>query len=118
MFQELAGEAGIWPEQQRMLSAYHPSIQVWHRHGRRSVRGFSINLRMMALVDGGVVATQPDAADGKAAISLALRNAGFLKQRQGAPAPSDKDELGRHRSPIAALGIRDLDAPASVLLVA
>src|SRR5271166_3550854 len=71
---------------------------------------------MMALVDAGVVATQPDAADRKAAISPALRNARFLKQRQGAPARSNKDELGRHRSPLTALSILDLDAPASVFL--
>ena len=58
--------------------------------------GLSIDLRMMTLVDGGVVAPQPDAADRKAGISLALRNALFLKQRQGAPARSNKDELGLH----------------------
>src|ERR1700730_19185209 len=73
---------------------------------------------MVALVDAGVVAAQPDAADRKAAISLALRDAGFLKQRQGAAARSNKDELGRHRSPLSALGILDFDAPASVFLAA
>src|ERR1700693_1619897 len=98
MFQESGGEAGIRAKEQRVLSAYHPGVEVRHRHGRRSVRGFSIDLRMMAFVDGGVVAAQPDAADREATISCAFGNAGFLQQRQSATASPDEDELGRHRS--------------------
>src|ERR1700688_2075741 len=73
---------------------------------------------MMALVDGGVVAAQPDATDRETAISFALRDAGFLKQRQGAAACSNKDELRRHRSPLAAFDALDFDAPPSVSLAA
>jgi hypothetical protein len=47
----------------------------------RATERFAVDLGMMALVDGGVVAAQPDAADRKAAIYLAFRYAGFLKQR-------------------------------------
>jgi hypothetical protein len=71
---------------------------------------------MVALVDVGVVTAQPEATDRKARISLALWNAGFLQQGQSPAARSYEDELGRHRSPLAALGVFDLDPPSSVLL--
>ena len=67
--------------------------------------GFSVHLRMVAFVDAGIVAAQPEAADRKARISLALWNAGFLQQRQCAATRSYEDELGRNRSPLAALDL-------------
>jgi len=44
----------------------------------------------MALIDVRVVAAEPDPADRKAAISLALRDSRLLKQRQGAAARANE----------------------------
>jgi hypothetical protein len=40
-----------------------------------------IDLGVVAVVDLGVVAAQPDAADWKSAVAFAFRDAGLLQQR-------------------------------------
>jgi hypothetical protein len=71
---------------------------------------------MVTLVDLGIVAAEPDSANWEAAIAAALWDAGFLQQWQRAAACADKDELGLHRSLLAAFEIVNLDAPASMFL--
>src|SRR5580692_1877449 len=87
-----------------------------HRHRRRAYRRLAVDLGVVALVDLGIVATQPDAADGEAAIASALRDTGLLQQWQRAAAGADKDEFGPHRPLLAANRIMNLDAPAPVVL--
>ena len=67
---------------------------------------------MMPLVQLGIVAAQPDAAHGKSAIALFLRDAGLLQQRQRAAAGAEKDEFRRGRPPVAALCVLGLQPPA------
>jgi hypothetical protein len=47
----------------------------------------------MALIDVGIVAAKPNAADRKPAVSLAFRYTGLLKQQKGATARADKTNL-------------------------
>ncbi len=70
----------------------------------------------MPLVDLRIIAAQPDAADRKSAVTLSLRDAGFLQQRQCAAAGAEIDELARGRTHVAALGILHVEAPAAARL--
>ena len=101
-----------------MLPADHPCIEVGNRHRRRTDGRLAIDLGVMAFVDLRIVAAQPDAADREPAVALSLRNAGFLQQQQSVAAGAQKDELGRDRPHVAALGVRGVDAPASARLAA
>src|SRR5258705_624614 len=87
-----------------------------HRNRRRAHRRLAVDFGMVALVDLGIVATEPDSANWEAAIASALWDAGFLQQWQRAAACTDKDELGLHRPFLAAIEIVNLDAPAPVFL--
>src|ERR1700722_18500138 len=87
-----------------------------HRHRRRAHRGLAVDLGMVALVDLGVVAAQPDSADREATIASTLRDTGFLQQWQRTAACADEDELGPYRSLLAAVEVLNLDPPAPSLL--
>src|SRR5262249_43539905 len=78
----------------------------------------AIDLGVMALVDVGVVAAQPNAADGKSAVALALRDSGLLQEQQRAAAGSEIDELRRGRARLAAVLVLHVDAPAPARLAA
>jgi hypothetical protein len=71
---------------------------------------------MMALVQAGVVAAQPDATHRKSAVAPRFRNAGFLQQRQRAAAGPQIDEPGCGRALRAADGALEVHAPASARL--
>src|SRR5215211_5187483 len=101
-----------------MLAANDPGVEVGNGHRRRTDGRLAIDLGVVALVDLGVIAAQPDAADRKSAVASAFRDAGFLQQRQRAAACTEIDELGRRRVFFTALRIFCLDAPAPVTLAA
>ena len=71
---------------------------------------------MVALVDLGIVAAEPDSTNWEATIAVALRDAGFLQQWQRAAACADKHELCLYRSLLAAVEIVNLHAPAPMIL--
>src|SRR6201999_155153 len=112
MLQEFAREAGEGPEQQRVLPTDDAGVEMRHRHRRRAHRRLAVDLGMVALVDFGIVAAQPDSADREAAIAPPLRYTGFLQQRQRTAARADEDELCRYRLFLAAIEILNLDPPA------
>src|SRR5258708_13705043 len=116
MLQEFTREAGIGTEQQRVLAADDPGIEMRHRHWRRADRRLAVNLGMVALVDFGIVAAKPNSADREAAIAAALGNAGFLQQRHPAAACADEDEFCRHRSLLAPFEVLNFAAPAPIVL--
>src|SRR5258708_744785 len=116
MLQEFTREAGIGTEQQRVLAADDPGIEMRHRHWRRADRRLAVSLGMVALVDFGIVAAKPNSADREAAIAAALGNAGFLQQWQRAAACADEYEFCLHRSLLAAIEIVNLNAPAPIFL--
>src|SRR5260370_6310843 len=118
MLQKLAREAGIGTEQQRVLAADDPGIEMRHRHWRRADRRLAVNLGMVALVDFGIVAAKPNSADREAAIAAALGNAGFLQQWQRAAACADEYEFCLHRSLLAPIELVNLDPPPSLVFAA
>ena len=73
--------------------------------------GFAIDLRMMALVDAGVVAAQPNAAHREPGIAVALGNARFLQQRQRSAAAAQEYELGSDIPVLAGLFVPGAHAP-------
>src|SRR5258706_7991704 len=87
-----------------------------YRHRRRANRRLAVNLGMVALVDLGIVAAQPDSADREASIAAALGNAGFLQQGQRAAARADEHEFCRYRLLLAAPDIMDFNPPAAIFL--
>src|SRR5882672_11393644 len=87
-----------------------------HRHRRRTHRRLAVNFGMVALVDFGIVAAQPDSTDREAAIAVALGNTGFLQQGQRAAACADEHEFRLYRSLLAALEIVNIDTPAPTVL--
>src|SRR3979490_186399 len=87
-----------------------------HRHRRRADRRLAVNLGVVPLVDLGIVAAQPNAADGKATIAPPLGDAGLLQQWQRASACADEHEFRLYRSLLAAIKIVNLDAPAPIVL--
>ena len=78
-----------------MLPANDPRVEVGNRHRRRTDRGLAVDLGVVALVDVGVIAAQPNAADRKSAVAPALRDPGLLQQQQRAAAGPEIDELPR-----------------------
>src|SRR5271154_5162271 len=96
MLQELGRETGIGPEQQRLLAADDPRVEMGNRHRRRARGGLAINLCVVLVADSVDVAAQPDAAHREAAVPLCLGNMRLLQQREGAAARPDEDELGRY----------------------
>jgi len=88
---KLAREASIGAEQQRPLAADDASVEMRHRHRRRTHRCLAVDLRMMTAGDVRSIAAQPDAADGKAAVPSALRYLRFLQQR-ACPVPNFLEE--------------------------
>src|SRR5262245_27182630 len=97
-----------------MLSADDARVEVGNRHRRGADGGLAVDLGMMALVQAGVVAAQPDAAHRKSAVASAFWNAGFLQQRQRTAAGPKIDEPGRGRALRVADGALEVQAPASV----
>src|SRR5262249_34554754 len=98
ILEEFGGKARIRPEQERVFAAYDPRVEVGNRQRGRTDGRLAIDLGVMALVDVGVVAAQPNAADGKSAVALALRDSGLLQEQQRAAAGSEIDELRRGRA--------------------
>src|SRR5215831_1350952 len=72
----------------------------------------AIDLGVVALVDVGIVAAQPNAADRKSAVAPAFRDTGLFQQQQRAAAGPEIDELRRGRARLAAVLVLHLDAPA------
>jgi len=93
VFEEFRREARVGSEQQRVLAADDPRIEMRNRHRRRTDRGLAVDLGVMAFVQLGIVAAQPDAAHGKSAVSFSLGDLGFLQQPQRAAAGAEKDEF-------------------------
>src|SRR5260370_16104916 len=99
-----------------MLTVDHAGIEMGNRHWRRTDRCLAVDLGVMPLVDLRIIAAQPDAADRKSAVTLSLRDAGFLQQRQCAAAGAEIDALARGRTHVAALGILHVEAQATARL--
>ena len=97
-----------------MFVANNPRVEMGNGHRWRADGRFAINLGVVALVDPGIIAEQPDATDRKSAVAFTFRDAGFLQQRQRAAARTEIDELGRRRVFFSARCIFCLDAPAPV----
>jgi hypothetical protein len=70
---------------------------------------------MMALVDQGIVASQPDAADRKPSIAVALRYAGFLQEQNRAAAGAEKHELRGGGFFRAVLRVSDFEPPVDAV---
>src|SRR5258708_38999411 len=110
MLQEFTREAGIGTEQQRVLAADDPGIEMRHRHWRRADRRPAVNLGMGALVDFGIAAAKPNSADREAAIAAPLGNPGFLHQWQRNAACAHEDAFCLHRALLTAIRLPNLDA--------
>src|SRR5262249_53755092 len=108
----LVEKAAIGSEQERVLAADDPCVEVGNRHRRRTDGRLAVDLGVVALVDVGVIAAQPDAADRKSAVAPALRDCGLFQKQQRAAAGSEIDELRRGRARLAAALVLHLDAPA------
>ena len=118
VLQELGRKSGIGTEQQGSLPVDDSGVEMGHRHRRGADGGLAIDLRIVPLCDLGLVAAQPDAAHGKAGITLRLGNLGILQQRQRAAAGAQEYEL-RPDGPFSAAGhVLDGHVPAAVGLAA
>jgi hypothetical protein len=115
VFEELGREAGVGPEQERVRVADHPGVEMRHRHRRRTDGGVGVDLGMMALIDRRVVAAQPDATDGEAGVTVALRYAGFLQEQNRSAAGAQKDELRGDGLFRAVLRVASFDPPAAAV---
>jgi hypothetical protein len=112
LVQELRGPRGERAEEQRLLAVEDAGVEVRHGHGRRGVEGLAVNLGLVLGDDGGVVADEPLAADGKAADALALGDAGFLEKLEAAAAGADEDKFGGVAAGGAGGEFADGDVPA------
>ena len=116
MFQELGGEPGIGPEQNRTGVADDPGIKVRNGHRRRTDIGHAVDFGVMPFVDRRVIAAQPNAADREAGVTVRFRNPRFLKERQGAAAGAEEDEFCGGRCLRVVSRIDRFDAPAAAVL--
>jgi hypothetical protein len=87
--------------------------EVRDRHGRSGIEGLAVDLGLVFLDDGRVVADQPLSADGKTAESLGFRNAGLLQKVETAAARADEDKLGVTVAGCARGEILGRDIPAA-----
>ncbi|RMQ69531.1 Homocysteine S-methyltransferase protein [Pseudomonas syringae pv. tomato] len=115
MLEELGGETGIWPEQQGLIAIDHASVQVRHRHRRRTHGGLAVDLGLVMLYHFRVIATQPLATDRKTAKALALFDARHLQQRQCRTACAEEHEFGVDLTRAAAVHVLDHHGPACAL---
>src|SRR5262249_38109673 len=92
--------------------------EVGNGHRRRTDGRLAIDLGVVALVDLGIIAAQPNAADRKSAVAPALRDSGLFQEQQRAAASPKIDELSRARARVAAVLVLHDDAPAPARLAA
>jgi hypothetical protein len=100
------------PAQERVLATDDARVEVGNGHRGRTDGRLAIDLGVVALVDVGIIAAQPNAADRKSAVALALRDAGLFQEQQRAAAGPEIDELRRGRARLAVVLILHVDAPA------
>ncbi len=81
MLEEFGGKARIRPEQERVLATDDPGVEVGNRHRGRTDGRLAIDLGVVALVDVGIIAAQPNAADRESAVAPALRDSGLFQEQ-------------------------------------
>ena len=113
-FQELGGETGIRPEQQRRLTIDDAGIQMRNGHRRCADGRFAVHLGVMTLHSGFVLTHQPLAGYRETTVAFALGNAGFLQQRQRATAGTEEYETGVDDFAATAHAVFQSDRPATI----
>src|SRR5580704_2017445 len=111
MLEKLRRKARIWPEQQRNLSFDVACIEMRYGHRRRSYRGFTVHLGIVAGRNRRIVAAKPDSTHRKPGVALPLGNLGFLQQWQRSAASTEEDEFGVDIPQFTAFFVPDLHTP-------
>src|ERR1700686_107879 len=93
MLEKLRRKTRVRPEKQRNLSFDVACIEMGYGHRRRSYRGLTVHLGIVAGRNIRIVAAKPDSPHRKPGITSPLGNPGFLQQRQRS-ASADKNEFG------------------------
>src|ERR1700694_4134383 len=93
MLEKLRRKTRVRAEKHRNLSFDVASIEMGYGDRRRSHRGFTVNLGIVAGRNLRIVAAKPDSAHRKPGIASRLGNPGFLQQRQRSSASADKNEF-------------------------
>ena len=90
---------------------------MWNGHGRGADGGLAVDLCVVSSGNGGVVAAEPNAADGEAGVAASFGDTGFLEQGKRAASCAEEYEVGGNTVVVAGLFIFYFEVPMAVVAV-